>query len=482
MDATDRAADRVFDFTAASRPADISAAADQQPSSSLPQPKNSTERLRLRAYATLLVADQCCIAAAFVLANALRFQDPLEPAGLVFIPLTAFLFVVLAFSGRAYSVEALASPRSSAARAVKALALSAVCIVVLFFTLKTSASFSRAVLGLGFSLAVLFLGGARYALGHAIGNRFGWVFIREILIVDGVQAAPKRGQIVLFAGRLGLSPTLNDPHAFDRLGRLLSNCDRVLLSCNRERRELWAEFLKGSGTPVEVLTPELDYLNALAFRPGPEGSSVLIAPGPMPLRSRMLKRALDLAITIPALIILAPLLVLIAVAIKLDTRGPVFFRQARIGQANRHFNVLKFRSMRTEATDAGGDRSASKSDDRITAVGGILRKTSLDELPQLLNVLSGEMSVVGPRPHALGSTAEDKLFWDIDTRYWQRAAVKPGMTGLAQVRGFRGATSFEADLTNRLQADLEYLVDWSIWKDLKIIFKTAKVLVHPNAY
>ena len=83
---------------------------------------------------------------------------------------------------------------------------------------------------------------------------------------------------------------------------------------------------------------------------------------------------------------------------------------------------------------------------------------------------------------AVTSTAEDKLFWAIDTRYWQRAAVKPGMTGLAQVRGFRGATSFEADLTNRLQADLEYLVDWSIWKDLKIIFKTAKVLVHPNAY
>ncbi|MEI9928954.1 MAG: sugar transferase [Sphingomonas sp.] len=92
------------------------------------------------------------------------------------------------------------------------------------------------------------------------------------------------------------------------------------------------------------------------------------------------------------------------------------------------------------------------------------------------------MSVVGPRPHALGSRAEDKLFWEIDDRYWHRHAAKPGLTGLAQIRGYRGATMRESDLTDRLQADLEYLNDWSIWRDIKILLMTFRVLIHPNAY
>jgi lipopolysaccharide/colanic/teichoic acid biosynthesis glycosyltransferase len=138
--------------------------------------------------------------------------------------------------------------------------------------------------------------------------------------------------------------------------------------------------------------------------------------------------------------------------------------------------------MRQDVADAAGIRSASKDDERITFVGRFLRRTSLDELPQLLNVVKGEMSIVGPRPHALGSTAEQLLFWEIDERYWERGSVKPGITGLAQVMGFRGATERAEDLTNRLQADLEYLSDWSVWKDILIIMKTVSVLIHPNAY
>jgi lipopolysaccharide/colanic/teichoic acid biosynthesis glycosyltransferase len=146
------------------------------------------------------------------------------------------------------------------------------------------------------------------------------------------------------------------------------------------------------------------------------------------------------------------------------------------------FKVLKFRSMRVEKSDGEGQTSASREDDRITRVGKFIRKTSIDELPQLINVLVGDMSCVGPRPHALGSRAEDKLFWEIDERYWHRHAAKPGLTGLAQVRGFRGATVRESDLTYRLQADLEYLSHWSIWKDIKIMVMTLGVLVHKNAY
>jgi lipopolysaccharide/colanic/teichoic acid biosynthesis glycosyltransferase len=146
------------------------------------------------------------------------------------------------------------------------------------------------------------------------------------------------------------------------------------------------------------------------------------------------------------------------------------------------FNMLKFRSMRADSIDYAGARSASPQDDRITPLGRFMRRTSLDELPQLLNVLKGEMSIVGPRPHALGSTAEDSLFWQIDRRYYQRHAIKPGITGLAQVRGFRGATDHRHDLTDRLQSDLEYVSGWTVWRDLKIIAGTFLVLAHRRAF
>src|SRR3546814_2543983 len=120
-----------------------------------------------------------------------------------------------------------------------------------------------------------------------------------------------------------------------------------------------------------------------------------------------------------------------------------------MGRGNRIFRILKFRSMRVEATDANGARSASRDDDRITRVGKFIRATSIDELPQLINVLSGEMSLVGPRPHALGSTAGNELFWRVDRQYWHRHALKPGITGLAQIRGFRGATHPKHAIVNR---------------------------------
>ena len=124
----------------------------------------------------------------------------------------------------------------------------------------------------------------------------------------------------------------------------------------------------------------------------------------------------------------------------------------------------------------------SVEDDRVTRVGRFIRRTSLDELPQLFNVLTGDMSLVGPRPHALGSRAGGKLFWEIDSRYWHRHALKPGLTGLAQVRGHRGATENEKHLTDRLRADLEYLNEWSPWRDVLILLTTVKVMIHDRAF
>lgn len=111
-----------------------------------------------------------------------------------------------------------------------------------------------------------------------------------------------------------------------------------------------------------------------------------------------------------------------------------------------------------------------------------MRRTSIDELPQLLNVLKGDMSIVGPRPHAIGSQANNKYFWEVDRMYWQRHSLKPGLTGLAQVRGHRGATEVEKDLTDRLQSDLEYIAGWSLRRDIGIVLRTVMVLKHDNAY
>jgi lipopolysaccharide/colanic/teichoic acid biosynthesis glycosyltransferase len=138
--------------------------------------------------------------------------------------------------------------------------------------------------------------------------------------------------------------------------------------------------------------------------------------------------------------------------------------------------------MRVAQLDRDGVRSTCRDDDRVTRIGRFLRSSSLDELPQFFNVLRGDMSLVGPRPHALGSLAGTALFWEVDQRYWHRHAAKPGLTGLAQVRGFRGSTALSSDLTNRLQADLEYVANWSLRHDLRIILATFGVLVHRNAF
>ena len=163
-------------------------------------------------------------------------------------------------------------------------------------------------------------------------------------------------------------------------------------------------------------------------------------------------------------------------------RPAILFRQQRQGRSNRLFWIYKFRSMRVERNDLAGTRSASRDDDRITRVGRFIRRSSIDELPQLFNVLRGEMSIVGPRPHAIGSLAGTKRFWEVDPRYLLRHSLKPGLTGLAQVRGLRGATDTEADLRNRLQADLEYLDGWTILRDLRIVLGTIRVLVHDRAF
>ncbi|MGZ2485010.1 lipopolysaccharide/colanic/teichoic acid biosynthesis glycosyltransferase [Rhizobium pisi] len=186
-----------------------------------------------------------------------------------------------------------------------------------------------------------------------------------------------------------------------------------------------------------------------------------------------LKRAFDIVSSLSALLVLAPFLLLVALLIKLDSPGPVLFKQTRWGKNCKTIKVYKFRSMRTDLCDASGVAQTVRNDPRITRIGAILRRTNIDELPQLLNVLLGDMSVVGPRCHAIGMRASDMLYEELVPEYHQRHAMRPGMTGLAQMRGLRGPTDRPAKARARIVSDLYYVQNFSIWMDMRIIVGTV---------
>jgi polysaccharide biosynthesis protein PslA len=203
----------------------------------------------------------------------------------------------------------------------------------------------------------------------------------------------------------------------------------------------------------------------------------------LPPRQAAIKRTTDILLAGAALLIAGLPMLTLGVLMKLIDGGPILFRQQRIGLDNRPFTVLKFRSMRPAPDAAGTCPQATRDDPRITRLGHILRRTSIDELPQLLNVLAGTMSLVGPRPHAPGTCAAGQPFETLTDRYADRHCVKPGLTGLAQVRGWRGETDTVEKLLRRVDSDLEYIATWSLGRDLLIIARTAiAVLRAQNAY
>lgn len=199
--------------------------------------------------------------------------------------------------------------------------------------------------------------------------------------------------------------------------------------------------------------------------------------------SHFVKSVEDKILAAAVVFFIAPLMICIALAIKLDSPGPVFFRQRRYGFNNRIFIAYKFRTMHVHMSDESARALTAPGDVRVTRVGAFLRRTSLDEVPQFLNVLKGDMSVVGPRPHALGAKAGAKLYHDVFAKYAHRHRVKPGITGWAQINGWRGATDTVEQLEKRVEADLYYIENWSIWLDLRIILATPiAILRGENAY
>ncbi len=195
------------------------------------------------------------------------------------------------------------------------------------------------------------------------------------------------------------------------------------------------------------------------------------------------KRAFDIAFSLAGIVALSPFMLATALAVKLDSKGPVIFKQKRLGFNNEVIEVFKFRSMYVDQNDAAAARLVTKGDPRVTRVGRFIRKASLDELPQFFNVLKGDLSLVGPRPHAAAAKAQDRLYHEVVDGYFARHRVKPGVTGWAQINGWRGETDSDNKIRMRTEFDLAYIENWSLWFDLKILFLTpVRLLNTENAY
>jgi exopolysaccharide biosynthesis polyprenyl glycosylphosphotransferase len=437
--------------------------------------------LRAKLAVVLIPIDFCAISLGFCASSFVRFGTFWSPTTPILVLSTILLYVICGTAFKAYTGQVLISHVATATRAGLSSVISAAILSTLLFMLKAGAAFSRQEVALGFLFASAAIVLFRIVYVHWSRTHLGGSLYSCLVLCDGVDGNPQRDINAIEVGRY-FNIECPGPEDYDRLAQVVDGYDRVIVECPFERRGSWSHVLKGMNVHAEVVAPELADLRPVGIGSLAHERTLVIARGPLALRQRFAKRLLDLSFCGVAIIFFLPVMLATALAIKLDSKGPIFFMQPRIGRQNRIFFVFKFRSMYVKLLDHSGTTSTQRGDQRITRVGRFIRATSVDELPQLFNVIRGDMSVVGPRPHAIHSTAEDQLFWDIDTRYWQRHACKPGITGLAQIKGFRGATHQKSDLTDRVTADLEYLASWSLWNDILIIARTVAVLVHKNAY
>lgn len=440
------------------------------------------ERGRLRAYLVLLVADLALLYAGFLLAGALYLREFPSHVASLEAQLLAPLFLTIALYQNVYATRSLMDLRFVVVRLMLALAISSALLIFFTFYFKATQSFSRMVFTLGLGFSFMFMAALRAIAISWLRRQWGPTPFNVLLIEAGGPPVEMDHAIRVDATAHQLVANTDDPHHIDRIGRYMLHMDSVVVSCSPEDREDWARVLRATGIQGEIVSEALHTMGAIGLNRYDHCTSLVVSTGPLGLRARVLKRSFDIALAGFALVVLSPLLLLVGLLIRLEDGGPALFVQQRMGWGNRYFSIYKFRTMSAASSDHSGSRSTARDDDRITRLGQFLRRTSIDELPQLFNILMGSMSIVGPRPHALGSQAGEKLFWEVDGRYWRRHALKPGLTGLAQIRGLRGATEDESDLSDRLHADLEYIASWSLWRDVAIIAATTRVMVHERAF
>ena len=328
------------------------------------------------------------------------------------------------------------------------------------------------------------------------------VFRQHIVIVGGGEAAQRtidtlEGSPDLDVEILGLFDDREDNRSpehvrrYRKLGRIADLADYarhnrvdliiVAIPLSAEKRllqmldRLWELpvdiRISGQESQLKLSPRAYDYLGNLPL--------LAVFDRPLSPWGWFVKSVFDRVVAALLLVLFAPVMALVALAIKLESKGPVFFRQKRYGFNNELIEVWKFRSMYVDKCDANATKLVTKDDPRVTKVGRFIRKTSLDELPQLFNVLKGELSLVGPRPHATQAKAADQLYEQVVDGYFARHKVKPGITGWAQINGWRGETDTEEKIRMRVKYDLEYINNWSLWFDIYILLKTPFALLSP---
>lgn len=404
----------------------------------------------------------------------------------------AALYVLIAHARGLYRSARILSSPAALANVTGSWALAVLIAAMSAFLLKIGDQFSRAVVIATCGGGLMALTVARIAMASMVksGIRLGTLRLRRTVVFFDPEAGPD--ELLDALGRQGHRVVRCLPLR-DASGR--TDDDLAEKIADLTRAEQVDEVFVSSPVPdsqaFDALMAQLRRLPiGVRFVAPPELRSLLQKPmfdlGRLKtfelqrpaLRSheRVIKRALDIAGAMTAIACLWPLLLMVAVAVKLDSRGPVIFAQDRTGFNGRIFRILKFRSMRT--LDNGPVvRQARRGDPRVTSVGRWIRSTSLDELPQFFNVLKGDMSLVGPRPHVI---AHDNEYSAIIADYALRHHAKPGITGLAQVSGLRGETETPDLMARRVEYDLWYIANWSLWLDLKILFRTVGAITNTS--
>lgn len=350
------------------------------------------EQRRLQLYVALLLLDGVAVMGGLCVSSWLYLGRFLDEASLIHGQVLVPIYWTIALSLQVYTLQALRRTNFARVRAMLSLIAAESALLFVGFATKSTENFSRVSAILGLILGMLLLVWLRGLIRPVIKSRCGEAGINILLIDDGGAALRVPHAYHIDAREHHLAPDLSDPHMMDRLGLYMMNMDRVMVTCPRDSRSAWALVFKSANVSGEIVDPEVNSLGVIGARRERGYGALIVASGPLGLRARAMKRGLDVALAGGAVLVLLPLLALIALLIKMEDGGPVFFVQKRTGRGNRFFPIFKFRSMRVERLDASGTRSATRDDDRITRIGRFIRSTSIDELPQIFNVLRGEMS------------------------------------------------------------------------------------------
>jgi polysaccharide biosynthesis protein PslA len=418
--------------------------------------------------------------------------------------LAALLFVALCQYRRGYALNRLTELTGQLRTIARTLVCAGGLLAGACFLLKISADFSRGWALLWIATTGLVLAMGRVGISLAVRRLIHAGYLRRRRAVIGEEAAlgpllaalrdgsEEPAEIVRvfsYARGAQLMKAGSMPGDEEALVTALRSLpvDEIIVACPEGR----GDSLKPLIDRLKVLPADIRLTLPQIARQLPvrgtsmAGSVPLIDVAVHPIKHWhvLLKSALDRGLALVLTLLLSPLLLILALLIKLDSRGPLFFVQERFGFNNNVIRVIKFRTMYVERADPSGALHTVRGDRRITRIGRRLRAHSLDELPQLFNVLRGEMSLVGPRPHALAMKAGERLYHEVVDDYFARHRVKPGITGWAQVNGLRGEITSPEAARRRVDYDLHYIDHWSLWFDLKILLMSLKVMfVTENAF